>query len=92
MTTTTWHDANGFPHELEHPVNFSLEESDEWECSACDTDVHGDVDDAGHRYDGDTAIQIWTAAPLEGGVGDVFSGSFDRALAHFIETFMEGST
>lgn len=89
MSTTTGHDANGFPFTLPEPVSFHMEESDEWFCKACDEDVHGDVDDAGHEYDGDTAVQIWTAVPLKGeGDGDVFSGTFEDALAHFTRTFM----
>lgn len=88
-TTTTWHDANGFPHELPYPVNFTLEESDTWICKVCDQDVHADVDDKGHRFDGDTAMQIWTACPMEGdGDGDVWTGTFEEALKFFTESFM----
>lgn len=94
--TDTAHDANGFPINLPHPVNFSMEESDEWFCKFCDEDAHGDVDDAGHRYDGETAEQIWTAVPLEeeedGGNGGVWTGTFKDAFAYFCESFMgEGS-
>lgn len=88
-TTTTWYDANGFLHTLPYPVNFSLEESDQWFCKVCNEDVDSDVDDAGHSYDGETAEQIWTATPLDGdGDGDVFTGTFDAALAYFTKSFM----
>lgn len=90
-TTTTAHDANGFPFDLPHPVNFSMEESDEWFCPVCDDDSRGDVDDAGHRYDDDGSQQIWTACPLSGkGDGDVYTGTFTDALAYFTSTFMGG--
>lgn len=93
MTTTTAHDANGFPIDLPSEVTFSMEESDCWDCSVCEEEIHGDVDDAGHRYDGPTATQIWTACPLEGdGDGDVFTGTFADALAHFTESFGESDT
>lgn len=86
-TTTTWHDANGFPHDLPYEVTFTLEESDTWICRECDLDVDSDVDDAGHRYDGPTAEQIWTACPMEGdGDGDVFTGSFKDALEFFTDS------
>ena len=87
-TVTIWHDANGFPHDLPNPVNFTLEESDTWYCKVCEEDVDGDVDNRGHRFDGKTAEQIWTAVPLDpDGHGDVWSGSFEDALAYFIESF-----
>lgn len=87
--TQTAYDANGFPITLPHPVNFDMEESDTWFCRICDDDIHADVDEAGHRYDGDMADAIWTACPMEGdGDGDVFTGSFSDALAFFTRTFM----
>lgn len=90
MTTTTWHDANGFPHTLPEPVSFTLEESDTWYCRKCEDDVHGDRDAKGHRYDGKHAEQIWTACPINGvGDCDVWTGSFEDALAYFTEQFGE---
>lgn len=87
-TTDIAHDANGFPITLPHPVSFSMEESDTWFCKECDDDIHGDVDDNGHRFDGPTAVLIWTAVPLTGdGDGDVFTGTFADAFAYFVSTF-----